>query len=106
MKDYAVAKSIAVFQESIKYSKWDAHVLKNGNWLAVLSSPRLDDVERAEAAGAVFLPVIEDPEATATPEFIAMIPKEAGLAPTDTVFRVAKKLFAHTNWPPHRPTRR
>lgn len=106
MKDYAVAKDIAVFRDSVKYSKWDAHILKNGNWLAAFVSPRLDDIARAEAAGAVFLPTLEDAEATATPEFIAMIPKEAGLAPTDTVFRAAKKLFAHTNWPPHRPTRR
>lgn len=105
MKAYAAAKTIDVFRQSLRHTKWDAHTLSNGNWLAVLENPPQEDINRIQASQAVLLPPLDDPESTPAPEFIAMIPAEAGLSLQDSAFKTAKKLFAHTGWPPHRPTR-
>lgn len=86
-------------------SKWDAQQLSNGNVLAVFDNPWLTDIKKAHDAGARFLPQLDDPESKPSAEFIAMIPKEAGLTGSETPWQAAKKLYAHTGWHIHNPSK-
>lgn len=105
MKAYCAAASLKVLQTAISRSKWDAQQLSNGNFLAVLENPSISDVQRAQKAGAQFLPPLNDPETKPSAEFMAMIPKEAGLTGSETPWQAAKKLYAHTEWKAHNPAR-